>query len=92
MGIIDAPFDGSQSPCGDGAPSSSGVLVSVLLQVVLVGAGGERRIDLAVAANPRGVVVISAFPRVFPASCTGIRVQLDRISTCVRILYYLCLN
>ena len=68
------------------------IWLPVLLLVVLVGAGGERRIVLAVAANPRGVVVFSAFLRVSPAVCTGIRVQLDHISTCVRILYYLFLN
>ena len=65
--------------------------LSLLFLVLLVGAGGERRLSLGAAANPRDLSVILSFFKGCPAICTGLRVWCGRISTCVRILYCICL-
>ena len=65
--------------------------LSLLSLVLLVGAGGERRLCLGGAVNPRVLSVILFFYKGFPAICTGLRIWRGRISTCVRILYCICL-
>ena len=66
--------------------------LSLFFLMVLVGAGGEQRLGLAGAGNPRVLSVFFSFFRGFSAICSDLRILRSRICVCTLSVPYLSLT